>query len=80
MISASSEWPADRVVAATTETFARTVAPRFRAERLRGGMTMAYMAGQLVLSAIVAALTGAVIWAVLVMRKPRPPLEDDDEW
>lgn len=40
---------------------------------------MAYLAGQLLFLAIVAALIGGVIWAVLVMRKPRPPLEDDDE-
>ncbi|WP_165612269.1 hypothetical protein [Mycolicibacterium setense] len=45
-------------------------------------MTMAYLAGQLLFLAMVAALIGGVIWAVVVMRKPRPPLEDDqdDEW
>jgi xanthosine utilization system XapX-like protein len=44
-------------------------------------MTVVYMAGQLVFLAIVAAVIGGVIWAVLAMRKPRPPLEDyDDEW
>lgn len=43
---------------------------------------MAYMAGQLVFFAVVAALIVGVIWAVMVMRKPRPPREDDDvdEW
>ena len=44
---------------------------------------MAYMAWQLVFLAVVAALIAGVVWAVLVMRKPRPPLEDDDsddEW
>ncbi len=41
---------------------------------------MAYMAGQLVFLAIVAALIGGAIWAVVVMRKPHPPREDDDEW
>ncbi|WP_286174777.1 hypothetical protein [Mycobacterium sp. DL99] len=43
---------------------------------------MAYIAGQLLFFAMVAALIGGVIWAVLVMREPRPPLEDDDdsEW
>lgn len=45
-------------------------------------MTMAAMAGQLLFSAIVAALIVGVVWAVRVMREPRPPLEDDDdgEW
>ncbi|WP_166906484.1 hypothetical protein [Mycobacterium sp. DL440] len=42
-------------------------------------MTVAYMVGQLVFLAIVAALIAGVIWAVVVMRKPRPPLEDDDD-
>ena len=41
---------------------------------------MAYMAGQLVFLAVVAALIGGVVWAVLVMRKPRPPVEEDDDW
>ncbi|WP_286131862.1 MULTISPECIES: hypothetical protein [unclassified Mycobacterium] len=43
---------------------------------------MAYMAGQLAFLAMVVALIGGAIWAVWVMRKPRPPLEDndDDEW
>lgn len=41
---------------------------------------MAYMAGQLVFLAVVAALIGGVIWAVVVMRKPRPPLEEADDW
>lgn len=44
---------------------------------------MEYMAGQLVFLAVVAAVIGGVIWAVLVMRKPRLPLEgveEDDEW
>lgn len=45
---------------------------------------MGYMAGQLLFLAVVAALIGGVIWAVLVMRKPRPPLEEvddeDDDW
>lgn len=44
---------------------------------------MEYMAGQLVFLAVVAAVSGGVIWAVLVMRKPRLPLEgveEDDEW
>lgn len=44
---------------------------------------MAALAGQLLFFAMVAALIGGVIWAV-VMRKPRPPLEEaddeDDEW
>lgn len=40
---------------------------------------MDYIAGQLVFLAIVAALIGGVIWAVVVMRKPRPQLEDEDE-
>lgn len=40
---------------------------------------MAYMAGQLVFLAIVAALIGGVIWAALVMRKPRPAIEDDED-
>jgi xanthosine utilization system XapX-like protein len=40
------------------------------------------MAGQLVFLLIIAAVIGGVIWAVLVIRKPRPPLEDDhdDDW
>ncbi|BBX87942.1 hypothetical protein MAUB_58150 [Mycolicibacterium aubagnense] len=42
---------------------------------------MAYMAGQLVFLLIAAVLIGGAVWAVLAMRKPRPPLEDnDDEW
>ncbi|MCF6386963.1 hypothetical protein L2K20_08250 [Mycobacterium sp. MBM] len=45
---------------------------------------MAYLAGQLVFYAIIAALIGGVVWAVIVMRKPRPPRDDDiddiDEW
>ena len=40
---------------------------------------MAYRAGQLVFMAVIAALIGGAIWAVVVMRKPRPPLESDDE-
>lgn len=40
---------------------------------------MAYMAGQLVFLAVVAALIGGLVWAVLVMRKPRPPIEGDDD-
>lgn len=40
---------------------------------------MAYMAGQLLFFAMAAALVGGVIWAVLVMRKPRPPLEEDED-
>ena len=40
---------------------------------------MAYMAGQLVFLAVVAALIGGLVWAVLVMRTPRPPIEDDDD-
>ena len=46
-------------------------------------MTLAYLAGHLVFLLVVAALIGGVIWAVLVMRKPRPPLGNDghdDEW
>lgn len=43
------------------------------------GDAMGYLAGQLVFLTIVAALIGGVIWAVVVMRKPRPPLEDEDE-
>ncbi|MGV0594364.1 hypothetical protein [Mycolicibacterium porcinum] len=42
------------------------------------GMTMAALAGQLLFFAMVATLIGGVIWAVSVMRKPRPPLEEDD--
>ncbi|WP_257788982.1 hypothetical protein [Mycobacterium sp. MS1601] len=43
---------------------------------------MAYLAGQLVFYAIVAALIAGVVSAVIVMRKPRPRREDDDldEW
>lgn len=46
---------------------------------------MAALAGQLLFFAMVAALIGGVIWAVSVIRKPRPPLEEgaddeDDEW
>lgn len=40
---------------------------------------MAALAGQLLFFAIVAVLIGGVIWAVSVMRKPRPPLESDDD-
>ncbi|WP_285034590.1 hypothetical protein [Mycolicibacterium sp. lyk4-40-TYG-92] len=40
---------------------------------------MDYLAGQLVFLAIVAALIAGVIWAVVVMRKPRPHLEDEDD-
>lgn len=40
---------------------------------------MDYLAGQLVFLAIVAALIGGVIWAVVVMRKPRPRLEDEED-
>jgi len=43
------------------------------------GDAMDYLAGQLVFLAIVAALIGGVIWAVVVMRKPRPRLEDEDD-
>lgn len=41
---------------------------------------MAALAGQLLFFAVVAALTGGVDW-VVVMRKPRPPLDEatDDE-
>lgn len=38
-----------------------------------------YMAGQLLFLAMVAALIGGVVWAVSVMRKPRPPLEEADD-
>lgn len=41
---------------------------------------MDYMAGQLVFLLVLAALVGGMIWAVLVMRKPRLPREDDDEF
>ncbi|AMO59077.1 Uncharacterised protein [Mycolicibacterium phlei] len=43
---------------------------------------MAALMGQLLFFAMVAAVVGGVIWAVSVMRKPRPPLEehDEDEW
>ncbi|WP_441964747.1 hypothetical protein [Mycolicibacterium houstonense] len=45
---------------------------------------MAALVGQLLFFAMVAALIGGVVWAVSVMRKPRPPLEEaddeDDEW
>ena len=40
---------------------------------------MAALAGQLLFWAMVAAVIGGVIWAVLVMRKPRPPREDVDD-
>lgn len=40
---------------------------------------MEYMAGQLVFLLIAAAVIGGVIWAVVQMRKPRPPLEDEDD-
>lgn len=40
---------------------------------------MAYVAGQLAFLAVVAAVIVGVIWAVWTMRKPHPPLEDD-EW
>ncbi|MCP2622053.1 hypothetical protein NLB33_04195 [Mycolicibacterium smegmatis] len=45
-------------------------------------MTVAALMGQLLFFAMVAAVVGGVIWAVSVMRKPRPPLEehDEDEW
>ena len=59
-----------------------TVSTKYRTERDEG-MTMAALAGQLLFWAMVAAVIGGVIWAVLVMRKPRPPLEgveEDDEW
>jgi hypothetical protein len=42
-------------------------------------MAVGYMAGQLVFLAVVAAVLGGVIWAVMVMRKPRPPLEDHND-
>lgn len=38
--------------------------------------------GQLAFLAVVAALIGGVIWAIVAMRKPRPPheeVDDDDE-
>ncbi len=42
---------------------------------------MAALAGQLLFFAMVAALIGGVLWAVVVMRKPRPPFEEaDDDW
>jgi hypothetical protein len=40
---------------------------------------MAALVGQLLFFAMVAALIGGVIWAVFVMREPRPPLEGDDD-
>ncbi len=40
---------------------------------------MGYLAGQLVFLTIVAALIGGAIWAVVVMRKPRPQLEDEGD-
>lgn len=40
---------------------------------------MEYMAGQLVFLLVAAAVVGGVIWAVVQMRKPRLPLEDDDD-
>lgn len=40
---------------------------------------MAALAGQLLFFAMVAALIGGVVWAVAVMRKPRPPLEEADD-
>ncbi|CDO06225.1 hypothetical protein [Mycolicibacterium cosmeticum] len=40
---------------------------------------MSYLGGQLAALAVMAALVGGVAWAVVVMSKPRPPLEDDDE-
>ncbi|MGV0745334.1 hypothetical protein [Mycolicibacterium sp. XJ870] len=51
-----------------------------RTELVRGGMTVAYMAGQLLFFGVVAALIGGVIWAVLVMRKPRPPFKDVEDF
>ncbi|BBX31919.1 hypothetical protein MMAGJ_12010 [Mycolicibacterium mageritense] len=42
---------------------------------------MAALAGQLLFWAIVGAVICGVIWAVRVMREPRPPLGDeDDDW
>ncbi|WP_066902147.1 hypothetical protein [Mycolicibacterium houstonense] len=45
---------------------------------------MAALVGQLLFFAMAAALIGGGVWAVSVMRKPRPPLEEaddeDDEW
>ncbi|MBU8807768.1 hypothetical protein NLB33_23470 [Mycolicibacterium smegmatis] len=45
---------------------------------------MAALMGQLLFFAMVAALIGGVVWAVVVMRNPRPPLEEahdeDDDW
>lgn len=44
---------------------------------------MEYMAGQFVFLAVAAAMIGGVIWAVVAMCKPRPPLaevDEDDEW
>ncbi|ALI27552.1 hypothetical protein XA26_37310 [Mycolicibacterium fortuitum] len=40
---------------------------------------MAALAGQLHFFAMVAALIGGAIWAVVVMRKPRPPLDEADD-
>lgn len=40
---------------------------------------MAALVGQLLFLAMVAALIGGVVWAVVVMRKPRPPLLDEDD-
>ncbi|BCJ84767.1 MULTISPECIES: hypothetical protein [unclassified Mycolicibacterium] len=40
---------------------------------------MAYMAGQLIFLLVVAALIGGVIWAVVVMRRPRPQLDGEDD-
>ncbi|MFN6548450.1 MULTISPECIES: hypothetical protein [Mycolicibacterium] len=60
-----------------------TVSTKYRTERDEG-MTMAALAGQLLFWAMVAAVIGGVIWALAVMREPRPPLEEaddvDDEW
>lgn len=43
---------------------------------------MQYMVGNLIFFLVVAALIGGAIWAVVVMRKPRPPVEgeNEDEW
>ena len=40
---------------------------------------MGSLAGPLGFLAIVAALIGGVIWAVVVMRRPRPQLDGEDD-
>lgn len=53
------------------------------AVQVRWGNVVEYLLGQLAFLAVVAALVGGVVWAIVAMRKPRPPheeVDDDDEW